>query len=509
MAIQSKPVLAKCDICSKNITEHNDAKRIIAPQGNVICCMSCYVEYAVACVGCGTTYTMEHQHIDLHMYRRDAQWLCNGCWDRINRTIKHRDYAHGYVVGAGEGKAIQSPRGWSCEIECYITDVPEAVDQFAKLPNTFGIGRDGSLVNNGQATQDGRELMVGVELTTPILKGVDGEKYLKGLCRALNYKDNARVDSTCGLHLHIDATDLMQNSYEGLQRLLVFHWLYEPVIMSFLPANRRANTYCQSLKNDYHYKKILEAKDLRTVKALWYKDRAHLNRYDKKHPRYHGINVHSLFEANNVEIRYHSGTTNARKIIYWASLHTRIIDYCLNQWKKPCNIHKIVDENLTITGRCKSLGRLTANMLADLELPEEVQKYFMERQLKFKNAKATMEVDFVEKEAIEPLDDQNEIAEQNFAVMREGLQAVPQNNTWEDTPTLVPGMIGTQRLEVIGRAMRQREIIEERERRNLEAVAEMARDMERRLLQRADTIRRDPRQNEITMDELLANNQEV
>lgn len=358
-------------------------------------CQNCSQKYFAFCTYCQGCYRKDDPEFDIYE-EHQGRWVCTECYAIRANTIQHRNYAK-TIVGKGTGSIIQSDRGWSTEIECYVTNKQKIISAFAKLPNSFGVGRDGSLKNINHKTADGRILLEGIEITTPILKGKDGEQYITDLCNALNLEDNARVDATCGTHIHIDMNDVGAD-FRTMKNLLAFHWIYESVIMSFLPMSRRSSQYCQSLKNNYSIKKIKTLEDMDQLYELWYKNRHITNRYDKKHTRYHGINLHSVFEARHAEIRYHSGTTSAKKIMHWAALHTRIIDLCAGKTGTEIDENDIIKHGLTALGRSRSVTFLTKQMFALLQLNEETEKYLSDRQKKFKNAPQAREVEFIEKE---------------------------------------------------------------------------------------------------------------
>ncbi len=384
-----------CNFCEKKV---GDGLRGWKTRHGTIVCASCYDLYGQTCVHCSNMYMESDYDMDYRTTSQGDGWYCNNCYRDLRRStsLPERRWTQ-TTVGTGFGEKVPSARGWSCEIECYLTNTREAAEQIAKLPTTFGIGRDGSLVSVGKQLEDGRVLQAAVEITTPILKGKKGELYLTNLCRAINAKNNAEVDVTCGLHLHIDMSDCNRDN-RAIVRLMVFHWLYENVIMSFLASTRRANKYCQSMKNDYHYAKLASAKDMNDLVGLWYKNRGHVNRFDKKHPRYHGINFHNLWNDGHIEVRYHSGTTNPKKIFHWAALHTAIIDFCVGLNGTFPEMEVLIKNATTVIGRSCTVSKLTKQMFEMIKLPEAAKNYFLARQKKFKHAPNSTEVEFIEKD---------------------------------------------------------------------------------------------------------------
>lgn len=396
-----RAVYKKCDGCNNHIYKYN-----IREFRGIYLCKTCQAGSLVHCHHCEGRYSMD----DLNIHYTTSGWRCSGCVamyavDRRNRDINipFRAYAK-MVIGSGEGTTIQSSRRWSTEIELYLTDIEDGKKQINKLPPTFGIVHDGSLRNVGSNLKDGRQLKGAYEIQTPILVGKKGEEYITELCKTLNYRDNAQVDSTCGMHIHIDMSDC-DKDIETLKRLLAFHWVYEPVIMSFLPSTRRSNIYCKSLKNDYHYDSILQTKTMKDLFNVWYRGNQDANRYDKKlHPRYHGINLHDIFSSGHMEVRYHSGTTNAKKIMHWANLHTRIIDYCMGKLGTMPEIEKIISNGITPIGKSRTTTRLTRQLFDLLNLNDDCVSYLKTRQKKFHKNPKSEEHEFNEKEPAEDLE---------------------------------------------------------------------------------------------------------
>jgi hypothetical protein len=134
------------------------------------------------------------------------------------------------------------------------------------------------------------------------------------------------------MHIHIDGAGYKKpREYRRLKTLWQFYIVFEDALMALLPKSRRRNSYCNALKPLYHIEEIARADSRKALEKIWYRvgNMRHLGR-EKKVPqhstRYRGLNLHSLFHDGHVEIRYHSGTINAAKILHWVALHTSIID---------------------------------------------------------------------------------------------------------------------------------------------------------------------------------------
>ena len=183
------------------------------------------------------------------------------------------------------------------------------------LKNNFEEGLDGSINGN-----NGYEYR-----STP----ANGDKFLDmidGFCKELNDKEY-KVDNSCGYHLHIETLP----NLELIQKLYVFYSKYEPFFFKMLPKSRQFNEYCKKFSrlDRYDWDEVLKVKNLNEFKKLfynrlWFFPTGGSRSYGK---RMAWINFHSIFYRGTLEIRAHSGTTNAEKIKNWALIHLRIREY--------------------------------------------------------------------------------------------------------------------------------------------------------------------------------------
>jgi hypothetical protein len=241
------------------------------------------------------------------------------------------------------GDTVASSRLWSCEIEHYSTDRKKAVAVYNNMPNGFGLSGDGSLETRGRIS-DGRHIDAPVEIQTSLLGGKKGEDTIRAFCKKLQDADSY-VDRTCGLHIHIDLRDLHGDitSYgtstptKGVRKIaniISFYTLFEDCITMFLPANRRNNRFCKYIRGEFSLSRLAEVETFEDLMLYWYKTNdiesafSHMREHYNQ-SRYYGMNLHAFFQHQNVEIRHHSGTLNAQKILEWVNLHTAIIDHCI------------------------------------------------------------------------------------------------------------------------------------------------------------------------------------
>lgn len=137
----------------------------------------------------------------------------------------------------------------------------------------------------------------GYELVSPILKGQEGIHEVETVCRVLN-EQGAKVNKSCGLHVHHDAKDFNQRKFSNLFRL---YRRSESLIDSMMPASRRGNNnrFCRSLS-------LL----------------SDVNMND----RYFKVNFRAYHVHGTIEFRQHSGTVDAEKVVNWILITQRMMD---------------------------------------------------------------------------------------------------------------------------------------------------------------------------------------
>lgn len=199
------------------------------------------------------------------------------------------------------------------EIECFlprgtieIGRYHQGIEVGGRFPRGWNAQRDGSLhtvVRNYE----------GVEIVSPVLKGSDGLQQVKMVAELLN-ELGAKVNKSCGFHVHIGVTSVAGNDYNDVadfvRRLLKLTAQHEMAFYGAAgTANRYDGQYCHSLaagkwsqkKNTTLAKKKLTAEELRV-------EAAGITRFQL-------LNIAPVFgTTKTVEFRVFSGTTNAVKM---------------------------------------------------------------------------------------------------------------------------------------------------------------------------------------------------
>lgn len=146
-----------------------------------------------------------------------------------------------------------------------------------------------------------------IECVSPVLKSRGGFDTLKAACDTLNASD-AKVNRTCGLHVHIGASELTEEQYSNV---FINYAYLERVINTFMPASRQNNYYAQSLVAH-----IGALKNTKTISGV---------RSALDHDRYHKVNCESYSRHRTVEFRQHQGTTNFAKIENWVKFCGKLV----------------------------------------------------------------------------------------------------------------------------------------------------------------------------------------
>lgn len=165
--------------------------------------------------------------------------------------------------------------------------------------------RDG--MNHFKFVSDASLSSGGIECVSPVLNGKDGLAQLKTCCKTIN-KAQARVDRSCGLHVHIGAAQLTEKQYSNV---FANYYYLEPVIDTFMAQSRRNNRYAASI---------------RTIDVEKFTSRADIDNAFFG-DRYHKINPVSYRRHNTIEFRQHGGTTDYAKISKWVAFCGKLVEW--------------------------------------------------------------------------------------------------------------------------------------------------------------------------------------
>ncbi len=183
-----------------------------------------------------------------------------------------------------------------------------------------------------------------VELVSPICQYSDIET-IQEIVRKLR-SNNARVNSSCGIHVHIDASSHTPKTLRNIVNIMASK---EDLLYKALKIEVARERYCQKADtrflDDVNNRRPATMSEL---ESLWYNGRggSH-NHYDSS--RYHCLNLHSVFSKGTIEFRLFNSTLHAGEIKSYIQLCLAISHQALVQ--KSASRTKTVSDNEKYTFR--------------------------------------------------------------------------------------------------------------------------------------------------------------
>lgn len=184
----------------------------------------------------------------------------------------------------------------------------------------------------------------GWEAVTPPIAGDNIAKCLGSLGEAFT-REQTTSDDKCGIHVHVDAKDL---SWHDMYRLLWVYGRLETFLYLLAGQQRASNRYCAPCGSRYRdalagvdrkgqvLAVSLESHDSGpTPKTVMARKRARDGIDKKDGGRYKGLNIVPWLAGHKakrpdttVEFRMHRNTMNPDRVIGWAQLLARLVEWC-------------------------------------------------------------------------------------------------------------------------------------------------------------------------------------
>lgn len=257
--------------------------------------------------------------------------------------------------------------GIEIEIDSYSTNgnalntiiVADALTRHGVVARSEGYNHNTR--NYWKVTTDGS---CGLEIVSPILDARNGDTCYHDIvkvCTALN-SIGAKVTSKCGLHVHLYVAD---KSVKTIAKFVGMYIRMEHLMDLAMPKSRRGNTnqYCRSLLSSWDavgnrtgYGRHtsfdrLDDTDLmaRANHAIAATRRARNITQLKEvtnyaDDRYTKLNLMAFSRQGTIEVRHHSGTTNANKIIMWV----RFLQSMLRRAESSSFVRNLLHRNLPV-----------------------------------------------------------------------------------------------------------------------------------------------------------------
>lgn len=238
--------------------------------------------------------------------------------------------------------------GTNAEHICGAYDAWEVADESGKV---WKLMYDSSI--QAERLEGGRWRNIGssfykVEMVTPKLKYEELPK-MQECIRRLR-KSGAKVNSSCGLHVHIDAAN---HNRQSLKNLLSIMYSKEDMLFKALQVNEsRALRWCKKVREPMLEKarklKSEETTDLTQLERIWYEGRSG-SREHYNETRYHALNLHSVFYRGTVEFRCFNSTLHAGRAAAYVNLCLAMSAQAIAQ--RSAVMHRTQSDNELFTFR--------------------------------------------------------------------------------------------------------------------------------------------------------------
>ena len=158
-----------------------------------------------------------------------------------------------------------------------------------------------------------------VEMVTPKLTYAELPKLQECVRRVR--KAGAKANGSCGIHVHVDASN---HNRQSLKNLIGIMYSKEDILFKALQVSEsRAERWCKKVREPMLRQARTLSSDettyLTQLEQVWYEgdvaDREHYN-----WTRYHALNLHSVFYRGTVEWRCFNSTLHAGKVAAYVNL---------------------------------------------------------------------------------------------------------------------------------------------------------------------------------------------
>ncbi len=344
-------------------------------------CDTCYDEEYCICENCGGESNLESVHYTIHdeyycddCYHDNFTYCCD-CEDEM-----HRDNVYWYN---------DDPYCSNCEpdiISMCIERIEDAIPPIrSRLSETFEyldvrrlVGIEAECMypiqdsmyypRNWAHTYDGSinppSDYEGIEMVSSPSSGDILYQQIRDLSEWAIEHD-ALVNSSCGLHVHFDSTNL---DYRQVAYIAIVYKEFEPYLKSMMPPSRQDSRWCKEFPMSVDNLLSIHSEEMLVQEYYESMDcNPSIEKYNDA--RYCGLNIHSRYFHGSLEFRLHSGTLNPTKIRNWVRILNAIIEKGIELESSKEHIDKFLGDDIRYTFK-KVLG-------------DELHDYFLKRKHKF------------------------------------------------------------------------------------------------------------------------------
>jgi hypothetical protein len=339
-----------CDCCYSGITlsekvstrSNTSIHDVFKEHDFYTMCTDCYESAIVSCSRCrcmdmvdvdklrSSTSKLEVLRKNIHSSKYThifSRRYCGTCADSLLNTYLTNPFNYHPLPSRFSGK---SEFNRFIGIESEVITESSSADEYSEdreIPNYFDVVNDGSL-NEG-----------GVEFVTsrPII-GSQIESALYSL-EDVNKSEWNEVDSSCGVHIHMNALDM---GFTEIKSLLMIMTRIQYLLYESIPESRRETSYAREITMPIDT--ISKISNLSQLVDDYY-SMADTNISDNKYndARYIGTNIHARFYLGSIEFRYHEGTIESKPIRDWILFLNKIMSTSKNLHNDNKLYSKILD----------------------------------------------------------------------------------------------------------------------------------------------------------------------
>lgn len=148
------------------------------------------------------------------------------------------------------------------------------------------------------------------ELVTPIC-GYNDIPRIQQIIRLLRQAGMV-INSTCGLHVHVDGEGHDIQSIKNLVNIIANR---ENMLFKALGTYSRRSEWCRKVDTRFlsEIQKIGSGNELTDIRRIWYNG-MDMSSEHYNETRYHALNLHSLWQGKGIEFRMFNSTTHAGKV---------------------------------------------------------------------------------------------------------------------------------------------------------------------------------------------------
>jgi hypothetical protein len=133
---------------------------------------------------------------------------------------------------------------------------------------------------------------------------------------------DAVVNSSCGLHVHFDSTNL---NARQVAHIGIVYSKYQHLLKDMMPPSRQSSRWCKDFSMNVDTLRNIDTEE-ELIEEYYESMNCRPSTEKYNDARYCGLNLHSRYFHGSLEFRLHSGTLSKTKIVNWIRILNAIIE---------------------------------------------------------------------------------------------------------------------------------------------------------------------------------------